>query len=146
MQQNTNKIFLIEKIISVLSYCTMGIVGLIWFIIAYIKNYKLKYFLFYNIVQSMVISIILTICKLLTDIIFTIFAKIPFLDYLSAKLYYCVISFKIIRIYSLNISFTIFELLLFMLLIYIISGIFLGRIFYIPVLTDFMQKAMKNYK
>ena len=124
----------------------MGIVGLIWFIIAYIKNYKLKYFLLYNIIQSMVISILLTLCKLLMDLILSIFAKIPFLDYIVAKLYYSVISFKIIRIYSLNISFTIFELLLFLLLIYIIFGIFLGRIFYIPVLTDFMNKAMKNYK
>lgn len=124
----------------------MGIAGLIWFLFAYLKHKKLKYFLMYNIIQSMLISILLTIIKLSVDIILSIFSKIPHLDFFAAKLYYNVISFKIIRIYSMNMSFTAFEFLLLLLLLYIIIGVILGRIFYIPILTDFMQKAMKNYQ
>lgn len=145
VQNNTSKVFLMEKIIAILSYITMGIVGLIWFVIAYFTNKRLKYFLMYNIAQSMIIAIFLTIIKLAVDIILSIFAKIPFLDFIAAKLYYNVISFKIIRIYSLGLSLSFFELLLFLLLIYIIAGVIAGRIFYIPYLTNFMYKAMKNY-
>ncbi len=144
VQHNSIKVTNIEKIISILSYITMGIVGLLWLIIAHIKNKKLRFFLMYNVVQSMVIAILLTIIKLCLDIILSILAKLPILDFIAAIIYY-IISFKIIRFYSLGISFTAFELILFLLLIYIIIGIFLGRIFYIPYLSDFMNRTMKNY-
>lgn len=144
VQHNTIKITTIEKIISILSYISMGIIGLLWLIVAHLKNKKLRFFLMYNVVQSMVISILLTILKLGLDIILSILGKIPLLDFIAAIIYY-VISFKIIRFYSLGISFTAFELILFLLLIYIIIGILLGRIFYIPYLSNFMQKTMKNY-
>ena len=49
----------IEKIISILSYLSMGIIGLVWFLIAKLSGKNLKYFLMYNISQSMVIAIIL---------------------------------------------------------------------------------------
>lgn len=139
------KIYLIEKIISVLSYLTMGLVGLVWFVLAYFSHKKIKYFLMYNIIQSIIISILLTIIKLSVDIILSIFSKIPFLDFFAAKLYYNVISYKIIRIYSLNMSLTAFEFLLLLLISYIVIGVILGRIFFVPLLTDFMQKVMKNY-
>lgn len=146
MQHNKSEIFLIEKLISVLSYFTMGIVGLTWFLIAYFQKKRLRFFLMYNIVQSMIIAIFLAILKIATDLILMIFSKIPFLDFIAAKLYYNVISFKIIRLYSLNMSFTAFELLVVLLILYIAAGVLIGRIFYIPFLTDFVQKAMKNYQ
>ena len=79
VQHNSVKILPIEKIISILSYLTMGIVGLIWFIIAHFLKQKLKFFLMYNIAQSMVISIFLALIKIGLDIILSILAKIPFL-------------------------------------------------------------------
>ena len=122
----------------------MGIVGLIWIIIAYANKKSLKYFLMYNISQSMVIAILLAILKLVLDIVLSILAVIPFLSYITAIFNY-IISIKIIRIYGLGLSFTLFELLVFILLSYIIAGIFIGRIFYIPMLTSLMQKLMKRY-
>ena len=144
MQHNGLKVNLLEKIISILSYMTMGIVGLIWIIIAYTNKKSLKYFLMYNISQSMVIAILLAILKLVLDIVLSILAVIPFLSYITAIFNY-IISIKIIRIYGLGLSFTLFELLVFILLSYIIAGIFIGRIFYIPMLTSLMQKLMKRY-
>lgn len=144
VQHNSAKILPIEKIISVLSYLSMGIVGLIWFFIAYYRKQKLKFFLMYNIAQSMVISIFLALIHLGLDIILSILAKIPFVDFIAAIIYY-VFNFKILRIYFLNLSFTIPELLVVLLIGYIIIGIIPGRIFYIPFLTDLMSKTMKNY-
>ena len=144
VQHNSVKILPIEKIISILSYLTMGIVGLIWFIIAHFLKQKLKFFLMYNIAQSMVISIFLALIKIGLDIILSILAKIPFLDYIAAIIYY-ILSYKILRIYLFNLSFTIPELVVVILIGYIITGILLGRIFYVPFLSDLMYKTMKNY-
>lgn len=144
MSHNTLKVNLLEKIVSILSYFTMGIIGLILVVIAHIYKKRIKYFLMYNIAQSMVIAIILAIIKLILDIILSILGLIPFLSYIVAIFNY-IISVKIIRIYGLGISFTIFELLVFILLAYIIIGVFVGRIFYIPALTTLMQRLMKKY-
>ena len=77
MQHNSTKVLPIEKIISILSYLTMGIVGLFFIIIAFLKKQKVKFFLMYNIAQSMVISIFLALIKLGLGIILEIIAKIP---------------------------------------------------------------------
>ncbi len=145
MQHNNNNIILpIEKIISVLSYITMGIAGLIWIIIAYICKRHIKYFLMYNITQSMVIAILLAIFNLIMSIIMPILSLVPFLNFISAMLNY-VLSIKIIRIYSLGLSFSFFEFVIFILLIYIIIGVCLGRIFNVPLLTKLINKVMKSY-
>lgn len=145
VQHNSTKILPIEKILSVLSYISMGIAGLIWIIIAYFRKQNLRFFLMYNIAQSMVISIFLALIKIGLDIILSVIAKIPFVDYIAAVIYF-LLSFKVIRIYGLNISFTLLELLVILLIGYIITGVVLGRIFYIPFLTDLMNRTMRHYK
>ena len=144
MMQHENNILPIEKIISVLSYATMGIAGLIWVIIAYICKRHIKYFLMFNITQSMVISIILAIVKLFVGLIMQLLTYIPFLNFISAILNY-VLSIKIIRVYSLGLSFSLFEFFIFILLIYIIIGVCLGKIFNVPYLTKLINKVMKSY-
>ncbi len=144
MMQHENNILPIEKIISILSYATMGIAGLIWVIIAYICKRHIKYFLMFNITQSMVISIILAIVKLFVGLIMQLLTYIPFLNFISAILNY-VLSIKIIRLYSLGLSFSLFEFLIFILLIYIIIGVCFGRIFNVPYLTKLINKVMKSY-
>lgn len=144
MSHNISKVNLLEKIISVLSYATMGIIGLLLIIVAHISKKSLKYFLMYNITQSMVIAIILAILKLFLDIVLSILGLIPLLSYIAAIFNY-IISVKIIRIYGIGLSFTIFELFVFILLAYIIAGVLVGRIFYVPALSSMMQKLMKKY-
>ena len=142
MQHNNNNILPIEKIISVLSYITMGIAGLIWIIIAYIYKRHIKYFLMYNIIQSMVIAILLAIFKLIMSM--PILSLIPFFFFISAILNY-ILSIKIIRFYSLGLSFSFFEFVIFIILIYIIIGVCIGRVFYVPFLTKLINKVMKSY-
>ncbi len=142
---NIQNVMPIEKIISFLSYATMGIVGFIWLIIAHLLKRKIKYFLLYNIYQSLIISISLAIFKILADILFMLISKIHFLDFIVAVIN-LVLSIKIIRFQSLGFSFNIIELIIFILLSYICIGILLGRIFYIPYLTDFMQKILTPKK
>ncbi len=144
MQHNSD-VLPIEKIIAVLSYLTMGIIGLIWFIIAHSLKKRLRFFLMYNISQSIIISIFLAIFKLIADIILPIIALIPFIDIIAACINF-IISIKVLTIPFLNLSFSLFEIFLHILLLYIIAGIAAGRIFYVPYLTDFTAKIMKSYR
>ena len=140
-----NKILPLEKIVSVLSYLSMGIVGIIWVILAYILKKNIKFFMMYNIYQSIIISVLLAIIKLVLDIILQILAMIPFLSYISATFNY-LISIKIIRLYPFGISFTILELIVSIILLYICVGVIIGRIFYVPLITNLVQKLTKNHQ
>ena len=134
-----------EKIISILSYATMGIIGLVFVILAYFLKKNIKYFLMYNIAQSMLISIILAAISILISIFIKILYLIPFLVFLSTKLYLFFTN-KIIAVPFFNISFTFIQFLVFLLILYISIGIIYGRIFYIPFLTKIMKRAMNSYK
>jgi hypothetical protein len=141
MQPNSS-ISTLEKFISIVSYFTMGLFGLFWLIIAYSVKKKLRYFLQYNIVQSLLISILLAIFNLLIDIIFSLLSLIPIFDGIIAILNWF-ISVKVISIYYF--SFSIFELIIFLLLGYISIGVLINKISYVPCLTNLVQRIMKNY-
>lgn len=143
MQHKLPPVSPIEKIISSLSYLSMGIVGMFWIILAYSMKRTLRYFLMYNIAQSMLISIFYAIICMVGYIIFKITEIIPFLKYISASINFF-ISVKIVSI--LGFSLSILQLILFLLFMYIISGIIVGRIFYVPFLSQIMTKAMNSHK
>lgn len=135
----------IEKIISVLSYFTMGFAGILWIFLAYILKRRLRYFLMYNIIQSMIISLSLAIIGLTLNIIFSIIAKIPFLDFIVAVIN-LVVSLKVLTIYRpFEMSFSLFQIFIYIIILYITAGIIAGRILYVPFLTDLMNKVMKKY-
>ncbi len=120
----------------------MGIVGLLWLLFAYFTRNKVKFFLKYNIIQSIVISVLLAIFNLTLDIILSLLAKIPLLDFVAAAIN-IILQFQIIKIFNLSLS--IVGLFVFLVLTYIIIGIVLGRIFYVPYLSPIMQRTMKKY-
>ena len=141
MQPNS-KVTPLEKFISITSYFTMGLFGLIWLILAHCLKKKLRYFLQYNIVQSLLIAILLAIFNLVVDIVFSLISLIPILDGIVAILNWF-ISVKVLSIFYF--SFSIFELIIFILLGYISLGIFINKIAYVPGLTTLVQRIMKNY-
>ena len=144
MQHNSIKVSPIEKIISILSYFTMGIIGLVLLLIAHFAKKKIRYFLMYNIIQSMVIAILLAILKLTLNIIFSILALIPFINIITAKLNY-IMSVRILILPIFNLSFNIIEIIIHLILLYIIFGVRMGRIFFVPYLTNFISKLLKSY-
>lgn len=144
MQHSSDTVSPIEKIVSILSYFSMGLAGLVFVIIAYFLKKNIRYFLMYNIAQSMLISILLAIISYLLLLILKIFSLIPFLDMLSAKLF-LLFSKKVLSL-SIGLSFNIFQFFVFVLIIYICTGIVCGRIFNVPILTNIMKKAMKSYR
>ena len=132
-----------DKAVSIISYITMGMAGLIYLIFAFLTKKNTKYFLMYNIAQSMLISVFLAIFSIIFDIIFRILSMIPLINYLVIKInLYLSKTF----VSFLGLSFNIIQFLVFIILVYIIAGIVSGRIFYIPILSNIMNKVMKSYK
>ena len=117
MPHSSNVVSPIEKIVSILSYFTMGFIGLVFVTVAYFLKKNIRYFLMYNIAQSMLISILLAILAYLTSLILKIFSLIPVLDVFSAKLF-LFFSRKIFSI-PIGMSFNIFQFIVFTLIIYI---------------------------
>lgn len=131
-----------EKIISILSYFTMGIAGLIWILIAYFFNKRLKFFLMYNIIQSIIMSIFLAVLNLIIQIVLQILAIVP-------GLYKFALSINLYmqqRIEFFALSFNIIETVVFFILMYMSIGIVMGKIFYFPILTPITKRFMQSYR
>ena len=141
MQRKTFTAAPAEKVISILSYFTMGIAGLIWILIAYFLNKRLKFFLMYNAYQSILIAIFLALMNLIFNIIFQIMAILPGFNKIAININI----FLQNRINIFALSFNITETVVFLLLLYISIGVTAGRIFYVPVLTTIMKRIMRPY-
>ena len=136
------KILPFEKIYSIFSYCTMGIAGLVLVLIAYLTQKKLRYFLSYNISQSILLGVILAIFKFFLDSVLHIVAKIPFLDGICGIIYFF-FSTKIIKFGIL--SFNLLELIVTVLIIYISIGIIKNKTYFVPYLTNLTQTVIKCF-
>lgn len=138
-----SKVLISEKVLSILSYMTFGIVGFIWLLIANWKNKKIRYFLNYHIYQSIFIAVLLTLLYYVFEFVFAIFSKIPFLEMVAAVLNY-VFTVKIISF--LGFQSTLVYLTILFLKIYLIVGVILGKCFYIPFVTKTINYITeKNY-
>lgn len=135
------KILISEKVLSVLSYLTFGIVGFLWIFLANIKKKKIKYFLSYHIYQSIFIAVLLTLINYLFSTLFFICSKIPFIGIVSATINYY-LSVKIISIFGFQS--TLVYLAVMFLKIYLIVGVIMGRYLYIPFVTKTMNYFMQK--
>lgn len=76
---------LLDRIVSSLSYCTMGIFGVIWIIFANLTKRRMTSFVVFNLYQSIFISVALAVISLLYSIAINILVVIPFLGVLAKK-------------------------------------------------------------
>ena len=130
----SNNIYLIERIISALSYPTAGMVGFIWWIIAIILKKSVRPFLIYHILQSIFISIAYYILLELYKLIFVIFAKIPLLNSL-------IFSFNNLINGSISIfyGYSLLQILTIAAVLYLSVTSFCGLYSYIPWVSDIIN-------
>ena len=76
----------LDKIISIVSYCTFGIGSIIWIVFSYITKKRIDSFLLFNLYQAIFISIVLAIFSLIYDIAINIMSVIPFIGPLFEKI------------------------------------------------------------
>lgn len=79
-------ISIIDRIVSVITYMTMGWGGVIYTIILYYKRKQLSWFARYNIFQSIFLSLLLFCIHHVSMILFKLLSLIPLINYLVAQI------------------------------------------------------------
>jgi len=139
--QNKPVIYPIEKIISVLSYYTFGIVGFIYIIIALIMKQGLRPFIRYHIFMSIFLSLLIYVISMILIGIINISGFVPYLNALVGT-----ISF-ILQKEFLNLGifhFSIINLCITGLYTYLSIGAILGKYSYLPWATKIINENLKN--
>lgn len=128
-----------DRFVAITSYYTFGLTGLIW-LIASILIFKkpLTGFCQYHIYQSIFISILLAVFTMLVDMILNLTVKIPFIgDFIG------LINLYLFRL-PVFYTFSLFHLIVFVIISYLSLGALLGKFSYFPFISDVIKSNFRN--
>ena len=127
----------IERIIAPLSYITMGMVGFFWLIISLFTKARLKPFLQYHIFQSIFISLLFAVIAIFLGWVSNLLSLIPFISTLVAQITF-LLNMPVLLGYS------IIQLIVYLLIIYLAVTSFLGQYSYVFWVSDIINQNFKN--
>ncbi|HIS82134.1 TPA: hypothetical protein IAD41_00800 [Candidatus Scatenecus faecavium] len=130
------KPYMIEKIVSGLSYLTMGFVGFIWLIISLVRRTPLTKFLQYHIFQSIFISIGYVLLCLLLGLLLNIMSMIPFINLLAAQI---ALFFNA----PIFFGYSIIQTAIYVLLFYLAITSFMGMYSRIPWISNIIDMNVR---
>lgn len=136
-QLNTNSALPIERIIAALSYLTSGAVGFVWFLLAIFTKNTLRPFLKYHIFQSIFLAIAFFLASQFLGLVLNILSHIPLLNILIMQVNYFLTM-------PLIVNFSIIEILIFSVVIYLAATSLQGQYSYIPWVSDIIKANVKN--
>ena len=128
-----NKPYPIERIVSSLSYITMGFAGFIYMLIGLFTRAQLRPFAQYHIFQSIVISILFFLLNYTFAFILNVLSYIPFINKLVAQLTFLLNA-------PLLLSYSIIQLVVFGLILYLTITSLLGMYTRIPYISDIIDQ------
>ena len=126
-------ISLTDKIVSVLTYYTFGIFGLIWLVYAYLAKKSINSFCMFNIYQSIFISVMLYIISLLWGIAIGFISVVPLIGKFMVSLDI------FINQTPMYFSFTLSGFVLMVFLSYLAVLSFLGKKPFIPYVSNVIR-------
>ena len=128
-----NKPYPIERIVSSLSYITMGFAGFIYMLIGLFTRAQLRPFAQYHIFQSIFISILFFLLNYTFAFILNVLSYIPFINKLVAQLTFLLNA-------PLLLSYSIIQLVVFGLILYLTITSLLGMYTRIPYISDIIDQ------
>lgn len=128
---------IIEKIIAVLTYLTMGMVGFIWLIIGLFTKAKLKTFLQFHIFQSIFIALAFAVISLFISWLSNILSFIPIINKIVAQ-----ITFLLNMPILFNYSFI--QAILYAFLFYLAIQAYRGKYSYIPWVSEIIGQNISR--
>lgn len=133
---NPDKPYFMEKLVSALSYLSMGIVGFIYIVIVMLTKKGLKPFLKYHIFQSIFISIGYYLLCVFVGLICNILLFIPFINKITTMIiYYLTI--------DVIFGFSVIGLCCYAVLFYLVITSFQGKYSYIPWVSDIIKMNVR---
>ena len=133
---NPDKPYFTEKLVSALSYLTMGFVGFIYLVIVILTKKNLKPFLKYHIFQSIFISIGYYLLTIFIGLVCNILLFIPLINKITTMILYYT---------TINIIFgcSIIGLFVYAVLFYLVITSFQGKYSYIPWVSDIIKMNVR---
>ncbi len=133
---NPDKPYFMEKLVSALSYLTMGFVGFIYLVIVILTKKNLKPFLKYHIFQSIFISIGYYLLTIFIGLVCNILLFIPIINKITTMILYYT---------TINIIFgcSIIGLFVYAVLFYLVITSFQGKYSYIPWVSDIIKMNVR---
>ena len=138
MYDYNEKPFMIERIVSGLSYITMGFAGFVWLIIGIFTKSSLRPFTQYHIFQSIFISIAYFLLCMLLGFILNILSFVPFINKLVAQLTFYM-NTPLFGVYSL------IQVVLYSIILYLAVTSFMGKYSRFPWVSDIIDQNIGRH-
>ncbi|MCI1273780.1 MAG: hypothetical protein LKG27_05025 [Clostridiaceae bacterium] len=132
MDSNSEQIYMIEKIVSCLTYPTMGMVGFIWLLLGLFTKARLKPFVQFHICQSIFISIGFVLLSWVVSFLSNILSFIPLINTLVAQ-----VTFYLNM--PLLFGFSLIQVCIYGVLTYLGIAAFLGKYSYFPYVSEIID-------
>lgn len=126
-----------DRVISALSYLTLGFVGFIWIIISVLTKARLSTFVQYNIFQSIFLSIAFFLISMLLGFILNILSVIPLLNIIAAQIAF-ILNSPFIFGYSL------IQFVIYLILFYLAFMAIIGRYGYLPFVSEIISHNVRR--
>ena len=122
-----------DRMVSSVSYLTMGMFSIIWLVFVNLTNRRMTPFVVFNLYQAIVLSVMIAVLTLLYQIAVNILIVVPFLNILVKKFD---IFFNQTPIYF---GCTISGFIMAVLILYLIILCIIGRRPYIPYISNIVN-------
>ena len=127
-----------DKIISVLSYMTGGFAGLLWLIFCSVAKKQMNKFMLFNVYQSILLALLIYFINLLFKMVYNLLIMIPFIKLLANSLYFVLYN-------PIYYRWSIIGLILFGMYLYLILFSILGRIAYLPWVSNIILYQLNRF-
>ncbi|MDD3150401.1 MAG: hypothetical protein PHV68_06165 [Candidatus Gastranaerophilales bacterium] len=125
-----------ERIISVLSYLTAGMVGFFWIVLSAITKRTLKQFVKFHTYQSIFLSILYYVAKIVLNILLSVIKIIPIIGKLFFALVFYITQMPFI------FGFSILHTAIIVVLVYIIISCLKGKYTELPWVSENIRRMI----
>lgn len=126
-----------ERILSALTYFTMGTVGVIWLIVTTLRGNLPSRFGLYHIMQSIFVSLCYAIVNWIFWAVMDLLAHVPFLNGIIRQIIFLFNS-------PFIFGYSIMQCFLYGVLIYLIVFAFMGLYAYLPFFSDVIKAHFRD--
>ena len=131
-----DKPYMIERIVSALSYLSAGMIGFIWMILGVLTKSGLRPFMKYHIFQSIFLSMGYFLLLIIIEQVSIVINFVPVVRNIFSMLTF---PFIIPIIFGLSIV----QILIYTLLFYLALTSFMGRYSYLPWISEIINKNVR---
>lgn len=129
--------YMIERIVSALSYITSGLVGFVWLLLGVFTKSNVRPFLKYHIFQSIFLAMAYILLTYLLGMLSSIINFIPVVRNVLSMLIFPLMI-------PLLFGFSIIQILIYTLIFYLVVTSLMGRYSYLPWISNLIKSYIRN--